>query len=234
MIDLSRRREWTEWMDEGGFGYEAFVSCLRDLERANVLSLGYRPTLRWLDRLRDRHRPQRLRILDVGCGHGDALRRVAAWAARRGVAAELVGVDMNPLVIRAAEAATPSGLPIRYVVADVFDYAEGQAFDVILSALFTHHLDDAALARFVGWMDRHAGLGWFINDLHRHPLPYYALKLIMPALRLDRMVCHDGPISVARAFRRADWQRALAGRTDPAPAEIRWHFPFRWGVGAIR
>jgi len=27
-------------------------------------------------------------------------------------------------------------------------------------------------------MDSHARSGWFINDLHRHPLPYYFIKTV--------------------------------------------------------
>src|SRR5271170_3423069 len=55
-IDFSRRvspRELPELMD-GDCSYEDFRDCLRSLEKVNRWLLGYRPTLRWLERV-DRH-----------------------------------------------------------------------------------------------------------------------------------------------------------------------------------
>ena len=49
---------------------------------------------------------------------------------------------------------------------------------------------------------------------------------------MDPMVVHDSTVSIARGFRRADWEAAL--REAGVAAEIRWAFPFRWQVGAIR
>ena len=87
-MDFSRRvdpSELPELMD-GPCSYEDFRDCLVDLEQVNRWSLGYRPTLAWLDRLVDFARTgEALRIVDVGCGGGDLLRRVDAWARRRGV-----------------------------------------------------------------------------------------------------------------------------------------------------
>src|SRR6516165_6962993 len=74
---------------------------------------------------------------------------------------------------------------------------------------FIHHLGDAALVLFIQWMDSHARSGWFINDLHRHPLPYYFIKTVFHALPFSRMMRSDGPISISRAFVAADWRRLL-------------------------
>ncbi|HSK41492.1 MAG TPA: hypothetical protein VK943_17130, partial [Arenibaculum sp.] len=104
---LPRRSAAAELMDGGGIGDDEFARCLRELERINRLTLAYRPTLRWLDRLVRAHPPAslpggRLRILDVGSGGGDGLRRIARWAGRMGVPVELTGVDLNPQAARAA------------------------------------------------------------------------------------------------------------------------------------
>ncbi len=103
-----------EWMDTETVSFEDFRACLRDLETVNRLSLGYRPTLAFLDRLRHQRRiPQGrpLTILDVGSGYGDTLRRIAAWADQHGIAVRLVGVDMNPLCTRSAAEASRTGPP---------------------------------------------------------------------------------------------------------------------------
>jgi 2-polyprenyl-3-methyl-5-hydroxy-6-metoxy-1,4-benzoquinol methylase len=235
--DLSRRSRAAELMDSEEVGFEEFRHCLRDLQRINVWTLAYRPTLSWLDRLvRVRGRPERpLRVLDVGFGHGDMLRRIARWAEGQGVAVELAGVDINPWSARAARLATPPGLAVDYRVSDLFDLPEDERWDVIVSALFAHHLDDAALVRFIGWMERRASVGWFVNDLHRHPIPYWFVRGMVRALPVNRLVVHDAPVSVARAFTRRDWCGVLAaaGLAGEAVA-VEWYLPFRYGVGRVK
>lgn len=223
-------------MDAADTDYETLRGCLRDLARVNVLSLGYRPTLAFLDDLRrsgklDLRRP--VEILDVGSGYGDLLRAIDRWAERHRLAARLTGVDVNPLSARAAADATPLGRPIRWETSDLFDH-EGRA-DVIVSSLFAHHLDDASAVRFLRWMEGRARVGWFINDLHRHPLPYWIFGPMASALRLHPFVRHDGPVSFARAFVPGDWQRLLgrAGLPEGEAVVRRWA-PFRLCVGRVR
>jgi hypothetical protein len=146
------------------------------------------------------------------------------------VPVELVGIDINPWAKRAAEAATPPELPVRYETADLFTYAGGD-YDVIVSSLFTHHLDDDGAVAFLRWMHGRARRGWFVNDLHRHVVPYAFIAIATRLLRLHRFVRNDAPLSVARSFRRAEWdalleRAALAG----AGVRVRWEPLFRYCV----
>jgi 2-polyprenyl-3-methyl-5-hydroxy-6-metoxy-1,4-benzoquinol methylase len=225
-----------ELMDTEAVGYAEFEQCLRQLEALNHWTLAYRPTLGWLARaLEGTGRGRVVSILDVGCGHGDMLRRIHAWGARRGYRFQLTGIDLNPLARRAAESATPRDLPIAYETSDVFAVPDQRRFDFVISAIFAHHLEDEGVARFLRWMEHHARLGWLINDLHRHAVPYLFLKSLFRLGRFNRLVEHDGPVSVGRAFKRSDWERliAQAGLSDAA-VEIRWRFPFRWAVGRLK
>ena len=224
----ARSRE-SELMDTEPVGLDEFAACLRDLEWLNRWSLGYRPTLGWLARIAPVNAP--LSLLDVGCGYGDMLRRIRRWARRTGRDMTLTGVDINPWAREAAEAATPTDASIRYLTSDVFALPE-QRYDIVISALFAHHLDDEALVRFLRWMQAHARRGWFINDLHRHPVPYWFLRGLFAALPFNRLTVHDGPVSVSRAFVRRDWERLVAeSGLERERIEIRWRAPFRWGVG---
>ena len=233
--DLSRRSGETELMDAQDVDYETFRDCLSDLARVNTLSLGYRPTLAFLDALRRDGRlgsGRPVEIVDIGSGYGDLLRVIEAWAARHGIAVRLTGVDLNPWSAQTAREAT-EGTAIRWETGDVFDH-EGSA-DVIVSSLFAHHLDDALVVRFLAWMEERAVIGWFVNDLHRHPLPHTAFGSLAKAMRFHAFVRHDGPVSFARAFVPDDWHRLLraAGVPEDAAEVHRW-FPYRLCVGRTK
>jgi SAM-dependent methyltransferase len=236
--DFSRRNNLVELMDSDETDFETFRDCLVDLTRVNQLTLSYRPTLRFLERLAEQGRlptQRAISIIDVGSGYGDMLRKIDRWAARRGLKTELIGIDRNPWSAKAAQAATPPGRPIRFLTADIFEFQPSRPIDIVVSSLFTHHLDETSLVRFLSWMEANARIGWFVNDLHRHPIPFHFFRLFSWALRFHDFVRHDGPISIARAFDFSDWRKLVAAAGIPASeAEIRWLFPFRLCVSRVR
>jgi trans-aconitate methyltransferase len=187
-------------------------ACLRDLALTNRLTMAYRPLLRWLDTLKitQPRLADPLHILDVGCGYGDSLRRIERWAKRRGIAVGLTGIDLNPDATVIAADASPAESAIQWVSANVFDYTPRQPIDLVVSSLFTHHLDEDDIVRFLRWMERHAQIGWFINDLSRAPFPYHFFRIFSKLARLHPFVQHDGPVSIARAFRPAEWRDLCA------------------------
>jgi len=245
--DLAERVEpadLPEWMD-GPCSYADLRACLVDLAQCNRLTLAYRPTLDFLERLcRDMHIsgshgvlprsvPGRLHIVDVGSGGGDMLRCIERWARRRGIAVTLTGIDLNPYAARAAREFTPPGSAIEWLTGDAFSYAG--PVDVVLSSLFTHHLSSAEVTGFLRWSEATARRGWFINDLCREPTPYRLFPLLAGALRWHRFVRHDGPVSFRRSFREADWQRLLAAAGIPADAtRMRRWTPARLCVERLR
>lgn len=232
-IDFTRRSADDELMDTEPVSLAEFTACLSDLARVNRMTLAYRPTLRFLDRLAERGLPagRPLEVVDVGSGYGDMLRAIDRWAVRRGVPVSLTGVDLNPWSRLAATAATEPGRPIRWITADAFAYEPEAGIDVVVSSLFTHHLTDALVVRFLRWMDAVARRGWFINDLHRHPVPYHFFLRFARLARFHRFVQHDGPVSITRAFDWSDWDRLLAeAGIDRDRVDVRWRVPFRLTV----
>lgn len=235
MLDFSRRNALTELMDSDATDFETFRACLIDLAKVNRLTLAYRPTLAFLDRLRrsgGRPRDRAITIVDVGSGSGDMLRKIDQWATRYGYEVDLVGVDLNPWSARTAEELTAQGRPIRFVTANIFAWS-AEPVDIVVSSLFTHHLKDSAVVEFLAWMEANARLGWFVNDLHRHPVSYHAFRVIAQALRFHAFVQHDGPISIARAFDVADW-RGFLDKAGVPGAEISRHFPYRLCVARFK
>lgn len=209
MLDFAYRAQLSELMDEP-CSRDVLRDCLRDLARVNRWFLGYRPTLAWLDQFRPAMRARPLRILDVACGYGDGLRRIESWARERRIAVELTGIDLNPDTIAIAAEATPPGSAIRWVAADVFQYKMPEPVHLIVSSLFTHHLDDRDVVRFLEWSEDHAEAGWFVNDLSRAPIPYYLFLWFSKLAGLHPFVQHDGPVSFRRTFVADDWRRICA------------------------
>ena len=206
-VDFETRAHLSEWMDEP-CSYEDFRECLRDLAQVNRLTLAYRPTLHWLGKLVRTH-VHPLHIVDVGCGGGDMLRQVERWAKRQGIAVKLTGIDLNPYAARAAREMTPVASSIEWITGDAFSYQPSAPIDCVISSLFTHHLPEDEIVRFIRWMERMTALGWFVNDLHREAFPYYGFGLLATVMRWHRFVRHDGPVSIRRSFRHADWQSYL-------------------------
>lgn len=216
--DFSSRAQLTELMD-GPCSRDEMRACLKDLAKLNRWFRGYRPVLQWLDSLRLKDTARPIRILDVGCGGGDGLRRVAQWARVRGIAMELVGLDLSADAAAIAAEAGPAAHAIEWVCSDVFTYEPQRPFDLVMSSLFTHHLSDADVVRFLGWMETNAVRSWFVNDLSRAAVPYHLLKAFGKAAQLHHFVQHDGPVSIARAFVREDWER-LCSEAGLRPGEF--------------
>jgi 2-polyprenyl-3-methyl-5-hydroxy-6-metoxy-1,4-benzoquinol methylase len=233
MPSLAARAAGPELMDDPSVDEATFRDCLADLASVNSWTLARPPTLRWLSRATRGMR--RFTLVDVGYGQGDMLRAIHRWATRRGIVPELIGVDLSPWSAPSARAATPPGMAIDYRTGDVFAFEPGRRVDFIVSSLVAHHFTDAELVHFLRWMDGRAERGWFVNDLHRHALAYHGFRLLSTLMRWHRFVRHDGPLSVARAFRRAELERLIAEAGLPRDAiSLRWHMPFRLCVGRVR
>ena len=218
--DFRRRAHLVEWMDEPCTRAQ-LRGCLRGLATTNRWTLAYRPVLHWLDIIRNSlpANAQPLRILDVASGYGDGLRRIERWANARRIAVELTGLDVNPDATAIAAEATPAASRIQWVTADIFRYIPPQPVHLVTSSLFTHHLSDAEIVRFLQWMEQHAALGWFINDLSRASVPYHLFRVFAKLMRLHPFVQHDGPVSIARSFVPEEW-RALCAAAGLAERDV--------------
>jgi 2-polyprenyl-3-methyl-5-hydroxy-6-metoxy-1,4-benzoquinol methylase len=225
MIDLSRRADAEELMDDPALAPAVYARVLNDLAQVNRLTLSARPTIGFLRRaLGD---VPRFRLLDVGFGHGDMLRSISDWAGKRGIVAELVGIDLNPKSADVARAATPADMAIDYRTGD-YRTLGGEGFDFVISSFVAHHMTRSQLIDFLRFMEGEARIGWMVNDLHRHRFAHLGFPVLAAAMRWHPIVRHDGRLSIARSFRAAEWRDLLAeAGVSLDQAEIRRRFPFR-------
>ena len=232
MSRLAARATGPEQMDADDLDPAVYARVLNDLSQVNSVTMGRRPTLAFLKRALAGQ--TRFRLLDIGFGQGDMLRSIARWAERKGIAADLVGIDLNPNSAPTARAATPPGLAIDYRTGDYADLA-GEGFDLIVSSLVAHHMSAAELIAYLRFSEAEARIGWLVSDLHRHGFAYAGFPLLARVMRWHRIVREDGTLSIARSFRPAEWRAILdeAGISAEAARIVR-RFPFRLCVERIR
>lgn len=234
-FSASKRSYRSEIMDSLEFDRIEYRKALDQIEIINQWTLGYAPTIKAVSRLVDLARLKQfnrpIRILDIGFGGGDTLRVIAAWAKQKGVSVELTGVDLNPWAKDVAESKTSESHSIRFISKNAFELSPDESYDIILNALFMHHLNDEEIIRMLRWMSTHAKLGWFINDLHRSQIAYSFIKVATRLAGACNMVKKDAPLSVARSFTKSDWFNYIErAKIDRAQTEVKWHISFRYGV----
>lgn len=226
--------EAEEEMDAVELAPARYAKVLADLSRINALTLAARPTLGFLERVRTRGIGDRpWRILDVGFGAGDMLARIARWGERRGVALDLVGVDLNPKSEAVAEARL--GGRARFVTGD-YQHLASEGWDIVISSLVTHHMTPGQRTEFLRFMEKEAARGWLVNDLHRQRLPFAGYPLLATLAFVDPIVRRDGQLSVGRSFRRGEWAAMLSEALPEAAGDCRIFrsFPYRLCVERIR
>lgn len=232
MRSLAARAIAEEQMDAPDLPAEVYRQVLADLAKVNRLIFSSHATLGFLKRALAGRKS--FTLLDVGFGQGDMLRAIAKWAGKRGITADLVGVDLNPNSEIMAREATERGAPIRYLTGDYRDQAGG-GWDFVISSLVTHHMTPREIIDFLRFMEAESAAGWMVNDLLRHRFAYHGFPLLARIMGWHRIVREDGQLSIARSFRPAEWHALLdaAGLADSGAQVVR-RFSFRLCVERIR
>jgi ubiquinone/menaquinone biosynthesis C-methylase UbiE len=167
-------------------------------------------------------------VLDVGAGGADLTRALLRGRDSGGKNVRVIALDLSPVTCRVARARMKPGCSIDFVAADgcCIPLADGSV-DIAHSAMMFHHFTEPGILALLAELRRVTRFAVVINDLHRHPLAYHGVTVLTRLLSRSRYVRHDGPLSVARGFRREDIARtwSQAGLTN---TEIRWRWAFRW------
>jgi 2-polyprenyl-3-methyl-5-hydroxy-6-metoxy-1,4-benzoquinol methylase len=231
MPDFSARSTEIEIMDDLLCRGEVVHQTLRELEFINTWLGGNAVTITALDQLlHDWPVNETITIVDLGCGGGDMLRIIHAWAAKKGFSVKLIGIDANPHIITFARKSLLHLPEIEFLALDIFSAEfKNLVFDVVVGTLFYHHFDNDQLSSFFQNLRYQAKKGIIINDIHRHALAYYSIKLLTTLFSKSSMVRFDAPLSVLRAFKKAELAKILrnAGIQD---FRLQWKWAFRWRV----
>jgi 2-polyprenyl-3-methyl-5-hydroxy-6-metoxy-1,4-benzoquinol methylase len=209
MRRVSRRRE----LLDGPLPPTDLRATLDDLDWLNTWFGGYALTLTRIRRAARRLPPgQRLVVVDVGGGRGDLAVRIVRWARRAGRPVRVLVIDRDATMLALARRRTARYPEITLVCADAAALPlRRHAADVAVAALTIHHLTPDEVAAALGAMATAARVV-VVNDLLRTPASLALVWLATRALGLHPVSCHDGPMSVRRAYT-ADELEALARRS---------------------
>ena len=223
-----RRSLEREIIDDMALAPREMERVCRDLGVINTWLGGHRTSLRALRRILPPGRGP-VRVLDVGAGGGDTARALIDGGRRLGRRVDVVSVDLSGTAVTFARDRLAGRPGASFVQADVLALPfEPRSFDVAHCSLFLHHFGDGPAATLLQAMYAVSRHGIVVNDLHRHPLAYAGIRALTRLFPASEIVRHDGPLSVQRAFRRADFD--ALGRATGLSLEVRWRWAFRYEV----
>jgi ubiquinone/menaquinone biosynthesis C-methylase UbiE len=216
-----------EMMDAPDNPRDLLEDDLRNLRIINRYLGNYRSVLRGLKRIVEEQKLRHFSLLDVGTGSGDIPVKIAAWARRKNLAAELIALDPEPVTLRAAVHQTRDYPEIALVRSDgrALPFATG-SFDFVLSSQMLHHFSEEGIIHLLRGWSRVARRAIIVSDLIRHPVAYHGIGLLTKLFTRNIMTRTDAPLSVKRAFTLEEW-RELFERAEIGPFRIFPRFPFR-------
>ncbi|KRA25378.1 hypothetical protein ASD65_13810 [Microbacterium sp. Root61] len=220
-MSLSIRDEQVlELMDDPACDPARLHATLRRFGVVNRLVSGWGTVYRTMlaPRLAALGRPAR--VLDLGCGGGDVVARLADAARRDGLEVSWLGVDPDERAHAVARERARAGVEFR--IADSRDLVSaGERFDAVLSNHVLHHLTADELAGFAA-DSRALTNGIALHaDIARGRMAYGLYAVGITPFAPGTFLRTDGLRSIRRSYRPAELAAALPGWRITSPAPFR-------------
>ncbi len=221
-MNLAQRSYHKELLDSDDIPFADIRQNMQELNTVNTLLGGHAISIRGLKKLIGNAKT--VTICEIGCGGADNMIALERWCSKKKISAAFIGIDIKPECIEFAKSQMPGD--VTWITSDYRMVSFQEQPDIIFSSLFCHHFSDSELVEQLSWMNRNSRKGFFINDLHRHPLAYWSIKLLTKLFSSSYLVRNDAPLSVARGFRRAEWQSILR-QAAIKKYSLTWQWAFR-------
>lgn len=156
----------------------------------------------WIGSMLEQDPVAPVRVVDVGCGLGHIVRWLAAHRCL-GPRVELIGADLNPVLIaRASALAEAEDLECRFVVADAFEpgaVVGDPARTIVVSTGLLHHIAARDLPAFFQ-AHQQLGVQMFAHwDISPGPWATAGAWMFHQARMREAVSRHDGVMSARRA-----------------------------------
>lgn len=229
MLSLKARSYQKELLDDGNIPFADIQLNMQELNTINTYLGGHAITISGIKQiLKTFNSTKSVTICEIGCGGGDNLKAIEKWCSANSVKVILTGIDIKSECITFAQQQYPQ-LNATWITSDYREVQFAVKPDIIFSSLFCHHFDNEGIIAMLQWMKANVTLGFFINDLDRHPMAYRAIQLITRIFSTSYLVKNDAPLSVARGFKKTEWQNLIAKAGIPN-CTVTWKWAFRYLV----
>lgn len=225
MTSFRVRSYQKELLDSNDIPFADIKRNMEELEIINSYLGGHDITINGLKQFTQPN-DKPLHVVEIGCGGGDNLRALKKRAIQKGHQLNLSGIDINPDCIQFARSQEEND-GISFTCSDYRDARFDEKPNIIFSSLFCHHFNNEELIWMLQWMQNNSSNGFFINDLHRHPLAFYSIKLLTGLFSKSYLVKNDAPLSVLRGFTRKEWED-LFHAARISNFKCTWKWAFRW------
>jgi ubiquinone/menaquinone biosynthesis C-methylase UbiE len=216
-----------EFIDTGDYTPEEYAGFMREIRLVNRFAGDAWALRKTLLKDIEREDLKEFSVLDVGAGSGELLRVIANFARKQGRQSELYGLDYNQISARTIREESKDYDEIYSVRGDALNLPfQDNAFDYAICSLFTHHLKDEMIVATLCEMNRVARRRVYVIDLHRHPVAYYFYITVGKIFLHNRLVRHDGALSILRSFKPSELEN-LARQAGFKNFSVTRHFPYR-------
>ncbi|MEO8412531.1 MAG: methyltransferase domain-containing protein [Ginsengibacter sp.] len=212
-------------LDGNNIPFKDIAENMKELDFINTHLGGHLITIKGFKKLLGSNK--KISVCEIGCGGGDNLNSLWKFCRTNKIEAKFTGIDINPECIFFAKKKSKIG-DVHFIVSDYRRVTlGGNKPDIIFSSLFCHHFTDDELIEMLQWMECNATVGFFINDLHRHPVAYNFIKYATKFFSKSYLVKNDAPISVLRGFKKREWQY-IFNKAGVINFSIQWKWAFRY------
>lgn len=217
-------------MDDPALDPKILDAAVADINKVNRLLGGFHFTLGAVKKELQRMQQPEITIVDAGCGDGAILRYLATRITDPRVV--FLGLDFSARSIENARKASRGLERLRFRESDILTINPTSInCDILISSLTMHHFSDEEIVNWLAKFKQITTTSIIINDLHRHRLAYLLFKYLGPLLVKHKISRHDGLISIASGFKRADFKkyaRAIGCSSDRL--EWKWSFRYLWTI----
>lgn len=228
-VNTKHRTDDPEIMDDFDLKGDVLIKTLNKIARINQFLGGNRLTLKGVKKLLENEDYSDLvTIVDVGCGNGDILRRLAELGILNNWNLKLIGVDANAFTIKYASGLSEKYSNISYLCEDIFNESFSKVkYDIVLCTLTLHHFKNEQILELLTLFKKNSRLGFVVNDLQRNVVAYRLFQMLCFVFRINEMARKDGLVSILRGFKKEELI-AFSEKLNFKKYSVQWKWAFRY------